>query len=407
MRTRISISLTTIIVCVAAPAAAQDTPRTVSGIVDHLVTSNQRVPTGEPERDRAAAETGRDTITRALLANFASLPIGSSSGGFVYRLNPELGTMERATESFGTFFVERALTAGHGRASFGASAAGAAYNRLGGLPLREGIVTVANQFRDQSEPYDVDTLRLRISSNVMTVFGSVGITDRLEIGAAVPFVRLTLEGDRMNRYTRQCSTCGNVTEVTTPTTATATASGIADIAVRAKYAVVDAPGGGVAAAVEARLPTGDERNLLGAGSAAWRFMAIGSMDRGRAALHGNAGVVRAGFVSGDVNELTFGGAASFALHPRMTLSGELLGRRVSGLGRMSLVAAPHPIILGANTLRLLADDSPVFVSTAIGGLKWNVTHALVVAGHIARPLSDSGLTAPLSGTISLEYAVGR
>jgi hypothetical protein len=58
-------------------------------------------------------------------------------------------------------------------------------------------------------------------------------------------------------------------------------------------------------------------------------------------------------------------------------------------------------------MRLLADDSTVLISTAIGGVKWNVTHALVIAGHVARPLSDSGLTAPLSGTISLEYAVGR
>jgi hypothetical protein len=401
---RSAIVAAVVLVCSARSASAQET---VGGIIDFLVTNNQEVRTGEIERDRAAAETARDTITRALLTNFASLPIGSSSGGFVYRLNPELGTVERASESFGTFFVERALTAGRGRASFGVSGAGAGYNRLDGLPLRQGIVTVANQFRDQSEPYDEDTLRLLISSNVMTVFGNVGVTDRLEIGAAVPFVRLTLEGDRTNRYTRQCSTCPNIPEVSTRANATATASGIADIALRAKYALLDTAGGGVAAAVEARLPTGDEANLLGAGSMAWRFLGIGSIERGRAALHVNAGLVRTGVVRGAIDEITFGGAATFAVHPRMTLSGELLSRRVTGLGQISLASAPHPTIGGVDTLRLLADDSAVFISTAIGGVKWNVTRALVVAGHIARPLSDTGLSAPLTGTVSLEYAVGR
>jgi hypothetical protein len=39
--------------------------------------------------------------------------------GFLYRLNPEFGTVERATASFGPFFVERALTAGRGQVSFG------------------------------------------------------------------------------------------------------------------------------------------------------------------------------------------------------------------------------------------------------------------------------------------------
>ena len=391
-----------VFVCSAAPASAQTSAqKTVAEIIDFLVTDNQEARTDDIERDRAAAETARDTITRALLANFTSLPIGSSSGGFVYRLNPELGTVERASESFGTFFVERALTAGRGRASFGVSAAGSNFNRLAGLQLREGIVTVANQFEDEPAPYDVDTLRLRINSSVMTIFGSVGVTDRLEIGAAVPFVRLTLEGDRRNRY---------YAETSTRATATANASGIADVAIRAKYALVDNAAGGVAAAVEARLPTGDDENLLGAGATAWRFLAIGSVERGRAALHGNAGLVRGGLLRGAVDEVTFAGAATFAVHPRMTLSGEMLARRVSGLGRIALVSAPHPRYPNpprVNTHRLLADDSAVLISTAIGGLKWNVTRALVFAAHVARPLSDSGLTAPMTGTISLEYAVGR
>jgi hypothetical protein len=88
-----------------APASAQET---VGDVIGFLVT-NQAVATSDAARDRAAAEAARATISNALLFNLTSVPFASSSTGFLYRFNPQIGTMERATESFGSFFVERAL----------------------------------------------------------------------------------------------------------------------------------------------------------------------------------------------------------------------------------------------------------------------------------------------------------
>ena len=83
--------------------------------------------------------------------NLTSAPIGTSSGGFLYRLNPELGTVERVSENFGTFFVERALMGGAGSASFGMTASTAGYDQLNGYNLRDGsFVTVANHFRGEA-----------------------------------------------------------------------------------------------------------------------------------------------------------------------------------------------------------------------------------------------------------------
>ena len=70
----------------------------VSDVLTFLVT-NQSVSTGSVERDREAALATSVTISRALRANLATLPVTSSSGAFVYRLNPELGTVERATQT--------------------------------------------------------------------------------------------------------------------------------------------------------------------------------------------------------------------------------------------------------------------------------------------------------------------
>src|SRR5687768_1295655 len=73
---------------------------TVRDVLSFLVT-NQQVQTGDFVKDQAAAAATRDTIARALLVELATLPIGTSSGGFTYELNPALGTMERVSQTFG------------------------------------------------------------------------------------------------------------------------------------------------------------------------------------------------------------------------------------------------------------------------------------------------------------------
>ena len=188
------------ILCCAPSVLAQQTP---ADVVSFLVT-NQSVQTGDFQKDQAAAAATRDTITRALLVNLASMPIPTSSSGFVYRLDPELGTMNRVSDSFGTFFVERASTSGRGRVSLGASATFADYDRLDGLNLTDGtLVTTANIFRDETAPFDTESLTLKMHTNTLTFYGSVGVTDRLEVGGVLPLVRLHIEGTRINVYRGQ------------------------------------------------------------------------------------------------------------------------------------------------------------------------------------------------------------
>jgi hypothetical protein len=185
--------------------------------------------------------------------------------------------------------------------------------------------------------------------------------------------------------------------------ASGTASGIADIALRAKFTLLATADGGIAAAGEVRLPTGDEENLLGAGSTSWRVLGVASFDRGAIGVHGNAGLVRGG-VS---DEYTFSGAMSVAAHPRVTLSGEIFGRHIAELRDITLVAEPHPTIVGVDTLRLLPGSSGTTLVTALTGLKWNVGGTLVIGGHVAWPLTERGLTATIVPTLTLEYAFPR
>ena len=225
----------------------------------------------------------------------------------------------------------------------------------------------------------------------MTFFGSVPVTNHFEIGAALPLVRLEIEGARINVY--RGATLAQAS-------ASVTASGVGDLALRGKYVLYNSEGRGLAADAELRLPTGDRENLLGAGKTGYRVSVLGSYEPSRFALHANVGLAGGG-VS---NEVTVGGAALAALSPRVTLSGEVLGRRVSELRDLELVSAPHPTIVGVDTFRLVAGDGGNTAVQLVAGLKWNVAGRMVLGGHVRWSATHSGMTATVTPTVALEYS---
>lgn len=370
-----------------SPASAQS----VSDILLFLLT-NQSVQTGSQARDRAAAEATSDTISRALLASLATLPMPTSSGGFVYRLNPELGTVERATNGFGPSFVERAQPAGRGQASFGVSFQHLRFDSLDGRNLRDGsFVTTANQFPDEAAPFDVDQLTLAVDASIATLYGGVGVTDRLEVGFAAPLVQLRVDGVRNNIYRARTFT---------QATAKANAIGLADLVARAKYAVYDAAHTAVAAAVDVRLPTGRTEDLLGAGSASMLISGIGSFGGGPVTAHVDAGVSMGGLA----RELRYGSALEVAAAPRFTVIGEVLGRWIDTPGHIVAESSANQSLPGVQTVRLVPDTSTLRTLIAVPGLKWNISDTWVLAANVTVPLTSSGLTAAVTPFVGLDYA---
>jgi hypothetical protein len=364
--------------------------QTVSGVLQFLVT-NQSVETGNFDRDRAAAQMTSETISRALLARLATLPVTTSSSSFVYRLNPTLGTNERATASFGPFFVERALTSGNGQTSIGVTFQHLHFTSLDGRNLRDGsLVTTANQFADEPVPFDVDRLALDIDASIATLYGTYGVTDRLEVGFAAPTVTLRVAGTRVNTYRGQTFTQAG---------ASATAVGLADIAVRAKYVVYEDEGSQLAASALVRLPTGRQEDLLGTGSTSVRLSAIGSLERRVVSTHLNAGLS----FGGVGREVSYAGAVAVAVAPKVTASGELIGRWLDGAGKIVVSTAQHPRLVGVNTARLLSDAANINLLSLVPGIKWNVADTWVLTGNVTLPLTDTGLTSPLTPFVGLDY----
>ncbi len=354
-------------VCLAVPAEAQtsdSSPATVDGIVGFLVT-NRGVQTGDFDRDRQAADATRATIGRALLASLATLPAGASSGGFTYRFNPTLGTVERASPTFGPFFVERAITAGRGQASAGVNVRYMSFGSLDGSSLRDGqFVTTANQFIDEPAPFDVDALTLAIT------------------------------GTRVNTYRGASVVVAQ---------ARGESSGIGDVLLRSKVRLTGEGPGAAAAGVEVRLPTGRGQDLLGAGEPQLRMMGLATLETPPVSVHGNLSVG----VGGIGRELAYGGAVGIAATPRVTVVGEFLARRVSGLRQVIATAEPHPRVGGVMTTRLAPVGPEQTATFVAGGFKWNLGGAWLLHGNVLLPLNEAGLTSRLTPAVALDYSFVR
>jgi hypothetical protein len=133
---------------------------------------------------------------------------------------------------------------------------------------------------------------------------------------------------------------------------------------------------------------------------ALRVMGLGSYEAGPASFHGNV-TLGSGGIGG---EISYGGAAAVAASPRMTLVGELVARRISGIQRISAVFAPHPRIVGVQTMRLAPAGDDQTTTFAVAGFKWNVGGTWLLHANVLMPVTNNGLTARFSPSIAMDYS---
>jgi outer membrane putative beta-barrel porin/alpha-amylase len=390
MRTLLAVFL----FCTVSVGAAQaQQSQSLTDVLTFLVT-NRSIPTDDFVRDEQAALATRDTISKLLVLELASIP-SSSSGGFTYQLDPTLGTVVRSSDSFGPLFTQRALLSGQGRASFGVSYRSTTYDNIDGRNLRDGtLVSTASILHGDTAPFDVETMSLRIRADSMTAMGSYGITDRFELSAAVPFVRVTLDGQRVDNYRGRRLI---------QATGSGSAAGLGDIVVRGRYNFFRDGASGLAFGAEGRLPTGREEDLLGAGVASFTPSLIGSYEYERVGLHGELGYA----FDNVSNALTYDGAATIVAAPRVTVIGEILGRRLEGLGRLIDTTQPNPRLVGVDTIRLTGSGENTERFVLVTGVKWNVASTWLMTASVLRSLTSVGLNATWVPSITFDYWFGQ
>jgi hypothetical protein len=209
---------------------------------------------------------------------------------------------------------------------------------------------------------------------------------------------------------------GGVSTVTQ--TESGRAQGLGDILLRGKYRFFDAAGGGLAAGLDVRLPTGDAEQLLGAGGTQGKLSFIGSMAAGVFSPHFNIGYTFSGGQESSPLAVTpqrpdeFSYAAGFdmALTNRVTMSADVLGRSLRDLGRLVPVSRQFPFTTSTGSFGLGSFEEfarrPGDLSFVVGaaGFRYNPRGNLLISAQLLVPMTDGGLKDKFTPVVGLDYS---
>jgi hypothetical protein len=210
-----------------------------------------------------------------------------------------------------------------------------------------------------------------------------------------------------------------------------------DIVLRAKYAFTPDRAVGLAAAVETRLPTGDETNLLGTGGVQTKVFGIASVHKGPVSPHVNIGYTFSskGALPDAVLRDEIGATVGVdtALSPRLTMSFDVLGRTLRGAGRMRLTektfqfatagggttgsggggggggggtAQPTPTSAQTQTTtRTELAFSPGNLQLYLGaaGIRFSPWRTVLVTANLLFPLTKAGLRDRVTPVVGVDY----
>jgi hypothetical protein len=109
---------------------------------------------------------------------------------------------------------------------------------------------------------------------------------------------------------------------------------------------------------------------------------------------------------GVAESLGYAGAVTVVAAPRLTVVGEILGRRLDSLGGLVETTQPHPRLAGVDTIRLTSSGEPTHRLVLATGFKWNVASTWLLSVNVLRPLTDVGLNATWVPSFTFDYWFG-
>lgn len=423
----------------------------------HFTLGNPTLGGSQPaSRPDAPAIRAVEAFGDRLRAQFANFPLGSSTGGFTYSFDPASGIYTRSSQSFGPAFTERAATIGRRKVSLGFNYQHSSFDTFSGESLRDGSITfylphtdccsaVAPPPSPQVPGFEGDLIEAALDLNATTdtfaMFANYGVTDHLDLGLAIPITRVDLEANVRARILR-LSTAENprihtftegqdVSEQTFSSSGAAT--GIGDVVVRTKYNFLRKGATGLSAALDLRLPTGNEDDLLGLGTTQAKIFLVLSSGTERVFPHVNIGYTLSGegkreteFLFeplGVSDEFNYAGGVEFVANPRLTLLADFLGRTLFDAGKIELETKTFPFRLGAGaagTVPLQTSSSnpitgqpyrqlalqPGNLSLLLGstGFKFNASTNTLIMANVLFPLNNAGLRDRLTFAFGVDYA---
>jgi hypothetical protein len=425
----------------AVPAAAQE-PINVAVQVTELwrifkdlygpnglvVNSNVPLPSGATHSSHfnSGFESEFSQFGTALTSQIVSLPLPPPASGFTYQFDPGLGVFTRTTTSFGPILSERAETIGARRVSIGFAFQRLSFDSIEGIDLHNvpAVFTHDDAFLLGGRE-DVVTTVNSIDAEVSrsTAFISYGVTNRLDVSIALPVVSadIVVISDATvqrigttNPETHFFRSIEDDIGGRRRYTAFGSARGPGDVTVRLKGTLKKAARQGVALGVDLRLPTGDERNLLGTGAPGVNPFLAWSGNFGALSPHLNGGYLWNGESilggepgSGHARDLPdlamYSAGAVIEVHPRVTAAVDFLGRFVIDSPRIRLEDF-RALDNRSMFPNITFTSGSINEISAAAGLKINVVGRLLVDLNLLVRLNSEGLRDKISPLVGLEYA---
>lgn len=433
------LACTLVVAGLASPAGAQSRPPTLSSVFQDLfgpngliVDSEAVLPDGSTHSAHfnSAFQSNFTQFNVALASQLTSLPVPSPASSFTYRFDASTGTFVRSTQSFGPILTERAETIGRGRFSFGYSYQYFSFDKLEGIDLsRVPSVFTHDNFQLGGGRADVVTTSSAIDASVgqFTAALSYGVTDRFDVSLAVPVVRTHLSvlsaatiqrvgtgAARAIHFFRDPDAAGGFGSERT-FEAGGTASGLGDLIIRVKGTVIRDARMGLAAGLDVRTPTGDERNLLGSGAVGVKPFLVYSSSYRRLSPHANfayqwngssvlAGDPETGTKADVPDQVQYAVGTDVGVSDKFSLTADWLSRRAINSPRVRLDSFYASGPAGSATFDDIAFYRESFwASSASFGFKANMKARLLVDFNLRFTVGTNGLTDRVTPLIGLEY----
>ena len=291
-------------------------------------------------------------ITEAMAKSASNLPISATSSGATYSIVD--GLPVKTSTSSGPVFAERPQTLGKHRFFMGMNVSNMQFSTLNGVPLDNLQLNFSHEdvgVPGRGDPeFENDIIRtqlaLKLNLTVASIFATYGVTDFIDVGLALPLLRVSLEGNtvaQIDPFGPNPAHYFGGTPANPILRAAASvnesAAGVGDVVGRVKINLGQGRRVGGALLTEVRLPTGDETNLLGGGATSARVVGVVGAQLGTFSVHGNAGyLLRTGALQSDATLATIG--FDNLMTPRSTLAFSLISETIVGKSKLSL---PAPI----------------------------------------------------------------
>ena len=368
-------------------------------------------------------------ITDALGRNVSNMPIGSTSGSETFRFVG--GVPVKTSLSAGPIFAERPQTLGRGRVLAGVNRSGFRFSTLRGVDMKDIHLTFTHQnvdfpgcaaaFGGDCAKYGVPgfendvmdfSLSIDLDVRVNSFYMTYGVSDRFDIGLVVPVVQAHIEGSsraQMEPFGGTTAAHYFTGTATNPVLAAerqtrGSATGLGDVAVRLKGNLRSTGNTSMGLLLDARFPTGSEKDLLGAGKFSGRGMAIVASRFGDFSPHLNVGyLVRGG---DDANDAVLGTVGfDHRLGSGITLAADLVSELQVGDSKLELPQTVHYESPFQRTLNPtdIPDRRDDIINGSFG-FKIAAAKNLTMVLNSLFPLNRGGLRADLIYTGGLEYS---